>query len=208
MRKIVLVVTAATCAALAGLITARAIRRQPPSFPPYTITSRVEDHTADGVKLVGTETRWMSHTGEMHLTKEFADGERDEVYGNPARGVYILKRGTLFEFGPPYARNGKSMADWRKSPSYIRDDTLLGVPVVVLQTQKAATPDGLPWSEIWLAPSLGDIYLRQEIHEPGLVRVVEATNIERGEPTHAIPPIPEMPVDRRVVEARQKNVRP
>jgi hypothetical protein len=198
-------------AAVCGMVTARVVRQQVPGFQPYTVTYQVKEYTRDGDKivdkLVGTETRWQSHSGAYHYTKETDDGEREEIFGDPARGVFTLKRGTLYEFGPRYAPQERGMADWRKGSSYVRDDKVLGVPVVVLRTERAKAADGTPdpWSEEWLAPSLGGALLRFEVHAPGQTMVREAVSIERGEATRPIPPVPEMTPDTRLRELRRKG---
>ena len=92
---------------VSGMVTARVVGRQAPGFQPYTIIYQVKEYTRDGEKiidkLVGTETRWQSHSGAYHYTQESADGERDETCAEPASGVFVLKRGILYEFGAPYA---------------------------------------------------------------------------------------------------------
>ena len=98
------------------------------------------------------------------------------------------------------------MADWRKRPSYVRDDKVRGVPVVVLRTAQAEDGTPGPWGEERLAPSLGGALLRFELHAPGLTIVREAVSIERGERTRPTPSIPELPPDIRLRQLRRKGM--
>jgi hypothetical protein len=201
MKKVIAVVMLIAVAVGGGMLTARAFRKRAP-IKPFVVTFRSTDYDATGKGVLAeTATRWRSASGAWHESRTYTNGKVDEIYGDPTRGTFVLKGDKLFTFsdtsGPSSAMDTTEM---RKSESYLRDDIVAGVPVIVFKVE----PSG---SEVSVAPSLG-ITLRLVVREKDFTRVREAISVETKEPALPVPPVPNLPADRRQVESRQGTAQP
>lgn len=180
--------------ATAGGIGARRAYRQGPGAAAYTVTFETKAHRPEGVTLVSTATRSQSASGAWHQTKQSAHGEIAETYGDPARGVFGTKNGTMFRLSDYAPTPHVSMGDYRASPQFVREDRFLNEPVAVLREEPRA--DGGTPAEWWLAPALDGLILKEIDYRAGVTFVKQAVSIERGEPARPLPPLPDLPVSK------------
>lgn len=195
MRKRISITLLVLAACALGIITA--VSRQAPQrgpFPSYTATFHFESKDFDG-KLLDSETqvRWQNSAGMMHETRDSQLGRHEDDFGDPRRGIFMRKGDKLFGLGKPYQPVTMTMADLRSTPGYVRDDTVLGVETAVMETPRV---EGQAWQRLWIAPSLGGLLLKSEIHADHSTIYKEAVSLDLKEPSRPAPPIPALPVER------------
>lgn len=163
--------------------------------PAYTVVWQATDYYSDGkVEFDHIETRYVSSTGNWRSIRHYADGKRDETFGEVGRGVFVIGRHKLHflsEYGAlPQALSEEQL---RKSPNHLRADQILGYDAIVVSFGNRPRT----CSELFKVPALGGEVLKTVIchNELGDKTVLEPIRLVLGEPD---PSLLKFPTDRPV----------
>lgn len=150
--------------------------------PAYTIVWQATEYHSNGkVQLDYTETRYVSSTGNWRGVRQYANGKRDETFGEIGRGVFV-HRGKKLHFLSEYAapKPVLSEAQLRNSPDYLRTDKVLAYDAIVVSSGNRPRT----CSEFYAVPALGGEVLKTVMchNELGDKTVLEPISILLGEP--------------------------
>jgi hypothetical protein len=152
IRRIVLFTAVILLVAVAGVTARLATQNLGYSHPSFTLHSQIYHHG----QLTGEETLSFFRSGDFREQKR--DG--DHVYGTARiRGVGFFVIDDSRQWIRKDARVNfekvltvPSLEQLRQSPNYVKDDTVLGIPAVMLRQGDANT--GRPVAEWWFAPTV------------------------------------------------------
>ena len=150
-------------------------------------------------RLQRSDGTWKEMT--TYYSESGATEGQTTILGITGRGVFKIndEKQRLFFLSPKYhAVHEVNAEQMRSSGQFVRDDVLLGYPVVV---QRTPGGDG-GFTEFFLAPSLGGTLLREmDRNRDGSFALIDADEITLGEPTDAdFGPVPNYVVDYTVYE--------
>ncbi|HEX8070072.1 MAG TPA: hypothetical protein VF546_08990 [Pyrinomonadaceae bacterium] len=177
---------------LAG-VSAFALTKARPTYTAATIERRITERTADGKTTeVATETEYRDALGNWRVVRRLANGHQLQFGADTAGGQWLSKDDKRYVRTGDYAvtDDWTAAAALRKTAGFVRDDTILGQPAVVLHPLGAGGAiDGN--TEVWVAPALGRVTLRMiTTMSNGGQQVIEPTSITVGEPLNGAARLP------------------
>lgn len=192
IRRIVLFAAVSLLVVVAGVTARLATQNLGYSHPSFTLQSQLYRHG----QLTGKETLSFFPNGDFREQKR--DG--DHVYGTARiRGVGFFVIDDSQQWIRKDARVNfqevlrvPSLEQLRQSPNYVKDDTVLGFPAVMLRQVNAET--GKPVAEWWFAPAVTGSAMIKRISydlETGeeLTRT-EPVSIDYGQPDQSLLKLP------------------
>ena len=180
-------------AASGAFALTRARQAVQPAYAAATIERRIMERTPDGkLTEVATETEYRDANGNWRVVRRLASGGQLQFGADLAAGQWVSKDDKRYARTGDYAPTDDlaAAAALHTTAGFVRDDTILGQPVVVLHPLGA---DGAinPDTEVWVAPALGRVTLRIIMKLPnGGQQLIEPTALTLGEPTNGTARLP------------------
>lgn len=97
----------------------------------------------------------------------------------------------------PLEPQSTTLEEWHKSPQFVREDTVAGLPVAVT---RVSNRPGDPVLELYHAPDLNNDIVKMVATEPTSIRVVEPISLNLSEPDPSIFRRPDLPTDTKAYE--------
>lgn len=190
-KRVWLIIGILACSAVAILAAVKS--QKPQRHVPFTITFRAEDRYDDGrVVQAFTETRYVSSAGDWRSLRQLSSGAVIERVGIAGRGIYTIDaQAQKMWFNSPYSDTFPKAGERRRGSNYVRTETVLGYKADVVKLEAAGKS-----FEIFQAPQLSGLIIKQVERGQGYVRVIEATSIAAGEPDNQLLKFTEYPEDR------------
>jgi hypothetical protein len=184
---------------VAAGVFARTTLRTPAKFRPYTIVWRVTDYDAKGnATFRYTETRYADSKGRWHNVKAFAEGGREVSFREPGQGLFIEdEKVNHYVSDAPLEPQSTTLEEWRKSPQFVREDNIAGLPVAVT---RVSNRPGDPVLELYHAPDLNNDIVKMVATEPTSIRVAEPISLSLSEPDPSVFRHPDLPTDTKAYE--------
>lgn len=203
MKKF-LTLTALALVLVAAGVFARTVVRVPAKFRPYTIVWRVTDYDTQGnATFRYTETRYADLKGRWHNVKEYAGGGQEVSFREPGKGLFIEdEKVNHYVSDVPVEPVSISLAEWHKSPQFVREDTVAEIPVAVTRVSNGS---GAPILELYHAPDLNNDVVKMVATEPNSIRVAEPVSLNHSEPDPSVFRHPELPTDTKAYEKMHGN---
>ena len=203
VRNLLLILLVASAAATAGVLARTQLNRRGAEFKPYTIVWQGTEYDERGAVVNQyTETRYKAHDGRWYSVRRFPDGQRQETFAVPGKGVFARGKDRLFFLSEadqePQAAVSEEEA--RRSPLFLRTEAVHGLKTYVIKTG----PGGR--DEVYRAPELNYDYVKRvERGENGnILMTVEPVSIVMGDPAPSVFRPVDLPVDRSFHEEKEK----
>lgn len=198
MKKFLTLTVLALVMVAAGVF-ARTVLRAHAKFRPYTIVWRVTDYDAQGnATFRYTETRYADSAGRWHNVKALAEGGREVSFREPGQGLFIEdEKVNHYVSGAPFEPQSTTLEEWHKSPQFVREDTIAGLPVAVT---RVSNRPGDPVLELYHAPDLNNDIVKVVATQPNLTWVEEPVSLDLSEPDPSVFHHPDLPTDTKAYE--------